>query len=80
VSVGIKPHTTNKGNIRNNMSYKKDVKKYKSAIKVIDELLKKVKDRIKNEPNQEIWKTEQFHLDSVKELIEMDIPYLDPNY
>ena len=62
------------------MSYKKDVKKYKSAIKVIDELLKKVKDRIKNEPNQEIWKTEQFHLDSVKELIEMDIPYLDPNY
>jgi hypothetical protein len=32
------------------------------------------------EPNQEIWKTQQFHLDSVKELIEMDIPYLDPNY
>ena len=62
------------------MSYKEDVKKYKSAIKVIDELLERLKDRIKNEPNQEIWKTEQFHLDSVKELIEMDIPYLDPNY
>ena len=62
------------------MSYKEDVKKYKSAIKVIDELLERLKDRIKNEPNQEIWKTEQFHLDSVKELIEMDIPYLDPYY
>ena len=62
------------------MSYKEDVEKYKSAIKVIDELLERLKDRIKNEPNQEIWKTEQFHLDSVKELIEMDIPYLDPNY
>jgi len=62
------------------MNYKNDVKKYNSAIKVIDELLTRLEDRIKNEPNQEIWKTEQFHLESVKELIEMDIPYLDPNY
>jgi len=62
------------------MNYKDDVKKYNTAIKVIDELLTRLEDRIKNEPNQEIWKTEQFHLNSVKELIEMDIPYLDPNY
>jgi hypothetical protein len=62
------------------MSYKNDVKKYNAAIKVIDELLIRLEDRIKNEPNQEIWKTEQFHLTSVKELIEMDIPYLNPNY
>jgi len=62
------------------MNYKKDVKKYNSAIKVIEELLIRLEDRIKNEPNQKIWKTEQFHLNSVKELIEMDIPYLDPNY
>jgi hypothetical protein len=62
------------------MNYKDDVKKYNTAIKVIDELLIRLEDRIKNEPNQEIWKTEQFHLNSVKELIEMDIPYLNPNY
>jgi hypothetical protein len=62
------------------MNYKNDVKKYNSAIKVIDELLTRLEDRIKNEPSQEIWKTQQFHLESVKELIEMDIPYLDPNY
>jgi hypothetical protein len=62
------------------MNYKNDVKKYNAAIKVIDELLTRLEDRIKNEPNQEIWKTEQFHLNSVKELIEMDIPYLNPNY
>ena len=62
------------------MSYKNDVKKYNSAIKVIDELLARLEDRIKNEPNQEIWKTERFHLNSAKELIEMDIPYLNPNY
>jgi hypothetical protein len=62
------------------MNYKNEVQKYNSAIKVIDELLIRLEDRIKNEPNQEIWKTEQFHLTSVKELIEMDIPYLNPNY
>jgi hypothetical protein len=62
------------------MNYKKDVKRYNLAIKVIEELLIRLEDRIKNEPNQKIWKTEQFHLSSVKELIEMDIPYLDPNY
>jgi len=62
------------------MNYKEDIKRYNSAIKVIEELLIRLEDRIKNEPNQKIWKTEQFHLSSVKELIEMDIPYLDPNY
>jgi hypothetical protein len=62
------------------MNYKNEVQKYKSAIKVIDDLLIRLEDRIKNEPNQQIWKTEQFHLTSVKELIEMDIPYLNPNY
>ena len=62
------------------MNYKKDIKRYNSAIKVIDELLTRLEDRIKDEPNQKIWKTEQFHLESVKELIEMDIPYLNPNY
>ena len=62
------------------MNYKNEVQKYNSAIKVIDELLIRLEDRIKNEPNQQIWKTEQFHLTSVKELIEMDIPYLNPNY
>jgi hypothetical protein len=62
------------------MKHIEDVKRYNSAIKVIDELLARLQDTIKMEPNQEIWKTQQFHLDSVKELIEMDIPYLDPNY
>ena len=62
------------------MNYKKDIKKYKSAIKVIDELLIKVQDRIKAEPKQLIWKEEAFVLASTKELIEMDIPYLNPNY
>jgi adenosine deaminase len=62
------------------MTLEEDVKRYNSAIKVIDELLNRLEDTIKMEPNQEIWKTQQFHLESVKELIEMDIPYLNPNY
>lgn len=62
------------------MNYKEDIKRYNSAIKVIDELLHRVKDKIVAEPNSDIWKTEEFHLNSVKELIKMDIPYLDPNY
>ena len=62
------------------MNYKEDVKRYNSAIKVIDELLNRLEDTIKMEPKQEMWKTQEFHLNSVKELIEMDIPYLDPNY
>jgi len=62
------------------MNWKNDVKRYNSAIKVIDELLIRLEDNIKIEPKQKIWKTQKFHLDSVKELIEMDIPYLDPNY
>jgi adenosine deaminase len=62
------------------MNYKEDVKRYNSAIKVIDELLNRLEDTIKMEPKQEMWKTQQLHLESAKELIEMDIPYLDPNY
>ena len=62
------------------MNYKDNIKRYNSAIKVIDELLIKVQDRIKAEPKQSIWKEEEFVLASAKELIEMDIPYLDPNY
>ena len=62
------------------MTLEEDVKRYNSAIKVIDELLTRLEDTIKMEPDQEMWKTQQFHLNSVKELIEMDIPYLDPNY
>jgi hypothetical protein len=62
------------------MTLEEDVKRYNSAIKVIDELLTRLEDTIKMEPNQEMWKTQQFHLESAKELIEMDIPYLDPNY
>ncbi len=62
------------------MTLEEDVKRYNSAIKVIDELLNRLEDTIKMEPNQEMWKTQQLHLESAKELIEMDIPYLDPNY
>lgn len=62
------------------MTYKKQIKKYNSAIKVLDELLIRVQDRIKTEPKQSIWKEEAFVLASAKELIQMDIPYLDPNY
>jgi hypothetical protein len=62
------------------MTLEEDVKRYNSAIKVIDELLTRLEDTIKMEPDQEMWKTQQFHLESAKELIEMDIPYLDPNY
>jgi hypothetical protein len=62
------------------MTLEEDVKRYNSAIKVIDELLSRLEDTIKMEPDQEMWKTQQFHLNSVKELIEMDIPYLNPNY
>ena len=62
------------------MNYKTKQKEYEKPIDVILEVAERKKDQVLTEPEEKMWK---MHLESLRcsiELIEEDIPYLDPNY
>jgi len=62
------------------MNYKDKQKEYKKAIEVLREVAERKKDNILDNPKDELFKK---HLESLRcsvELIEEDIPYLDPNF
>ena len=62
------------------MNYKDKQKEYKKAIEVLREVAERKKDNILDNPKDELFKK---HLESLRcsiELIEEDIPYLNPNY
>ena len=62
------------------MNYKDKQKEYKKAIEVLTEVAERKKDNILDNPKDELFKK---HLESLRcsvELIEEDIPYLDPNF
>jgi len=63
-----------------NLTYKFKQRRYCKAIEVIDEVLERKLDQVKAEPKQEMWKEHADSLRQAIELIEEDIPYLDPNY
>ena len=62
------------------MNYKIKQKEYKKAIEVLKEIGERAKDRVKDNPEDKLFKQHLESLRSSIELIEEDIPYLDPNY
>jgi len=62
------------------MNYKIKQKEYKKAIEVLKEIGERAKDRVKDNPEDKLFKQ---HLESLRqaiELIEEDIPYLNPDH
>jgi len=53
---------------------------YKKSIKVLLELIERKRDQIYDNPKDVLFKQHLESLRSSIELIEEDIPYLDPNY
>ena len=53
---------------------------YKKSIKVLHELIERKRDQIYDNPKDVLAKQHLENLRSCIELIEEDIPYLDPNY
>jgi len=65
---------------KDNMKYLQQQKEYKKAIEILKEVFERKKDNVLDNPEDELFKQ---HLESLRcsiELIEEDIPYLDPNY
>jgi hypothetical protein len=65
---------------REELTYKFKQRRYCKAIEVIGEVLERKLDQVKAEPKQEMWKEHAGSLRQAIELVEEDIPYLDPNY
>ena len=62
------------------LTYKFKQRRYWKAVKVLDDVLERKLDQVKGEPKEEIWKEHANSLRQAIELVEEDIPYLDPNY
>ena len=62
------------------LTYKFRQRKYWKAVEVLDEVLERKLDQVNGEPKQEMWKEHAGSLRQAIELVEEDIPYLDPNY
>ena len=65
----------------NNMQdYKIKQDKYKKSVEVLHELIERKRDQIYDNKDNQIYKQQLESLRSSIELIEEDIPYLNPNY
>jgi hypothetical protein len=62
------------------LTYKFRQRKYWKAVEVLDDVLERKLDQVKGEPKEEIWKEHVNSLRQAIELVEKDIPYLDPHY
>ena len=62
------------------MDYKVEQKKYRDAIKVLEKVLETKLDQVKMESKQKLWKEHAECLRLAMNLVEEDIPYLNPNY
>ena len=62
------------------LTYKFRQRKYWKAIEVVDEVLERKLDQVNGEPKQEMWKEHAGSLRQASELIEEDIPYLNPDH
>jgi predicted nucleic acid-binding protein len=61
------------------MEYKVRQKNYRKAIQVLEEVLETKLDQVKIEPKQKMWKEHAECLRLAMNLVEEDIPYLNPN-
>jgi len=55
-------------------------RRYWKAVEVLDEVLERKLDQVNGEPKQEMWKEHAGSLRQAIELIEEDIPYLNPDH
>ena len=62
------------------MNYKVEQKKYREAIEVLEKVLEMKLDQVRMEPKQSMWKKHEWYLRRAIEMVEEDIPYLNPNY
>ena len=61
-------------------NYKIRQYKYEQAIKVLEDVLEMKQDQIRMEPKQKMWKQHEWFLLRAIEMVEEDIPFLDPNH
>ena len=64
----------------NLLTYKFKQRKYEKAVEVINEVLDRKLEQVRQEPKEKIWKNQSFELRSAIDLVEEDVPYLNPNY
>lgn len=64
----------------NLLTYKFKQRRYGKAVEVISEVLDRKLQQVSEEPKEKIWKNQAFELRSAIELVEEDVPYLDPSY
>ena len=62
------------------LTYKFKQRRYWKAVEVLEDVLERKLDQVNGEPKEEIWKEHANSLRQAIELVEEDIPYLDPNY
>ncbi len=64
----------------NLLTYKFKQRRYEKAVEVMSEVLDRKLQQVSQEPKEKIWKNQAFELRSAIELVEEDVPYLDPSY
>jgi len=62
------------------LTYKFKQRRYWKAVEVLEDVLERKLDQVEGEPEEKIWKEHENSLRQAIELVEEDIPYLDPNY
>ena len=62
------------------LTYKLKQEKYRKAVEVLEDVLERKLDQVKGEPKEEMWKEHANSLRQAIELVEEDIPYLNPDY
>ena len=62
------------------LTYKLKQEKYRKAVEVLEDVLERKLDQVKGEPKEKMWKEHANSLRQAIELVEEDIPYLNPDY
>ena len=62
------------------LTYKFKQRRYWKAVEVLDDVLERKLDQVRQEPKEEMWRQHAEGLRQAIECVEEDIPYLDPNY
>ena len=62
------------------MNYKVKQQDYRKAVKVLEEVLETKLDQVKMESKQKLWKEHAECLRLAMNLVEEDLPYLNPNH
>tara|TARA_R100001079_G_C4337079_1_gene105461 strand:+ start:238 stop:534 length:297 start_codon:yes stop_codon:yes gene_type:complete len=64
----------------NRLTYKFKQRKYCKAVEVLEDVLERKLDQVRQEPKEKMWQEHVEGLRQAIECVEEDIPYLDPKY